>query len=97
MRARLRRDTFSHMKYTTIPTTINAWQYKEGCLSELPDHIRVRLSNDAFSASFEVYDKLHDTWVKFQDGDYIIEGLLKEHYPCTEEVFRRKYIRIEDD
>lgn len=28
-------------------------------------------------------------------GDYIIKGLVGEFYPCKEEVFRRKYERIE--
>lgn len=42
---------------------------------------------------FEVYDKLHDTWVGFQPGDWIIRGINGEYYPCAHDVFIRSYQR----
>ncbi|KPI24604.1 hypothetical protein OV320_7809 [Actinobacteria bacterium OV320] len=40
---------------------------------------------------FFVYDRLHDTWVKFEYGDYIICGVQGEFYPCKRDVFESTY------
>lgn len=40
---------------------------------------------------FFVYDRLHDTWVKFEYGDYIIRGVQGEFYPCKQDVFEATY------
>lgn len=40
-----------------------------------------------------VYDKLHDTWVKFVPGDYILKGVQGEFYPCERVVFESTYSR----
>ena len=40
----------------------------------------------------EVYDEIHDTWVKVATGDWIIRGLKGEFYPCESAVFGESYI-----
>jgi hypothetical protein len=40
---------------------------------------------------FEVYDALHDTWVKVGFNDWIIRGLEGEYYRCVDSTFRAKY------
>jgi len=40
---------------------------------------------------YEVYDFLHDTWVKFDEGDWIIKGALGEFYPHNGELFPQVY------
>lgn len=42
----------------------------------------------------EVYDELHDTWVKVAYGNWIIKGQKGEYYPCDDEIFRAKYEQI---
>lgn len=39
----------------------------------------------------EVYDYLHDTWVKLRTGDFIIQGAQNEFYPCERSVFEQTY------
>lgn len=38
-----------------------------------------------------VYDYLHDTWVRFEKGDWIIRGTKGEYYPCAQSVFSDIY------
>ncbi|MFD3517719.1 hypothetical protein [Streptomyces sp. NPDC058657] len=40
---------------------------------------------------FRVYDRLHDTWVRFEYGDWIIRGVQGEFYPCKPDVFEATY------
>jgi hypothetical protein len=39
----------------------------------------------------EVWDKIHATWVGVRSGDFIIQGLEGEYYPCDPDVFSRSY------
>lgn len=43
---------------------------------------------------FYVFDKLHDTWVKFAPGDYIIKGSVGEFYPHERELFEKNYKQV---
>lgn len=40
-----------------------------------------------------VWDKLHNTWVKFKNGDWIVRGISGEYYPVVHDVFIRTYQR----
>jgi hypothetical protein len=40
----------------------------------------------------EVYDEIHDTWMKTATGDWIIQGIKGEFYPCESVVFGESYI-----
>ena len=40
----------------------------------------------------EVWDKLHSTWVGVKAGQWIIEGVQGEFYPCDDAVFRVTYV-----
>lgn len=42
-------------------------------------------------ADLEVYDKLHDTWVKVAPGQWVIRGVQGETYPCADDVLRATY------
>lgn len=39
----------------------------------------------------EVYDYLHDTWIKVFEGQWIVRGTKGEYYPCDDETFMWKY------
>lgn len=43
-----------------------------------------------------VFDFLHQTYVQFQAGDWIIKGLKGEFYPCTDEVFKASYEEVSE-
>ncbi|MFE6126768.1 hypothetical protein ACFQ6Q_00625 [Streptomyces sp. NPDC056437] len=40
---------------------------------------------------FSVYDHLHDVWIPFEYGDWIIRGVQGELYPCKGDVFAVTY------
>jgi hypothetical protein len=42
----------------------------------------------------EVWDKLHSTWVGVKDGQWIIQGVQGEFYPCDAEVFADSYEEV---
>jgi hypothetical protein len=48
-------------------------------------------------AHIEVYDKLHDSWVKVLPGQWIIKGVQGEYYPCADDVLRATYSIEGDD
>lgn len=41
-----------------------------------------------------VRDVLHDTWVNVATGDWIIQGLQGEFYPCKPDVFDASYDEV---
>jgi hypothetical protein len=41
--------------------------------------------------TYYVFDYLHNTWVEFKKGDWIIKGVKGEFYPCEETVFVETY------
>ena len=42
----------------------------------------------------EVYDFLHDTWIKFNPGDWILKGSKGEFYPHEGELFKTNYEEV---
>lgn len=46
---------------------------------------------DILIYSGEVFDKLHDTWIKVSSGQWIVRGAKGEFYPCDDETFHWKY------
>lgn len=42
----------------------------------------------------EIYDVLHDTWIKVSEGQWIIKGTKGEFYPCDDETFHWKYEQV---
>ena len=42
----------------------------------------------------EVFDTLHQTWIKVAEGQWIVRGAKGEFYPCDDETFHWKYEEI---
>lgn len=40
---------------------------------------------------FQVWDRLHLSWVNFELGDWLIKGIQGEFYPCKPDVFDATY------
>ncbi|QWY84022.1 hypothetical protein SEA_A3WALLY_215 [Microbacterium phage A3Wally] len=49
------------------------------------------------SVKFYVFDFLHNTWVEFKRGDWIIKGIRGEFYPVEEAVFAETYEEYFED
>lgn len=42
----------------------------------------------------EIWDYLHETWIKLEPGDWIAEGVNGEFYPIKRDVFEETYEEI---
>ncbi|MFJ9979685.1 penta-EF hand family protein [Streptomyces cyaneofuscatus] len=60
-------------------------------MSELGDFANGLVRLNDVDREFAVYDRLHDTWVSFEYGDWIIRGVQGEFYPCKPDVFDATY------
>lgn len=79
-------------KYTKKPVTIEAMQWtRDTTMGELKDFTNDLIELDDVDEAFFVYDRLHDSWIKFVYGDWIIKGLKGEFYPCADETFQMTY------
>jgi hypothetical protein len=79
-------------RYTKIPVTIEAIQWThDTTMRALKDFTNELVRINDVGDTFHVYDRLHDTWVKFQYGDWIVKGVKGEFYPCADETFQMTY------
>lgn len=72
-------------KYRKRPVIVDAIRIWAN--SVWPSEVRY----DENQGGFAVYDKLHDTWVHFESGDWIITGIQGEKYPCKPDIFEETY------
>lgn len=56
--------------------------------------VRTVTSEEGFTA--KVFDYLHNEWIPVKTGDYIMEGVEGENYPCNADVFTKTY-NVNDD
>jgi hypothetical protein len=74
------------------PVQIEAVQWTENMsMRELIDFTNGLVKLNDVDRDFHVYDRLHDTWVKFEYGDWIIRGVAGEFYPCRDDIFAVTY------
>lgn len=95
------------MKFVSIPTEIEAVQFTQNNQEELwkfadnDENIlnTVVIDNLGFDLKVwgekgpyvEIYDTLHNSWIKVYLTQWIIRGTKGEYYPCDDEVFKAKY------
>ena len=83
----------------TAPTGWDAWEAAEWLdLLEFTNYL-VRYEDRAVDLGdtghmerhYFVFDRLHNTWVEFYPGDYILKGVEGEFYPHNGELFLKVY------
>lgn len=85
-------------RYRKKPVEIDAVQWTEDVsMRELIDFTNGLVKLNDVDRDFHVYDRLHDTWVQFQYGDWIIKGVQGEFYPCRDDVFAATYEAVTAD
>lgn len=81
--------------YRKRPVTIEAIQWNGQNWDELQAFTNNGVRRYEFTAGppevTSVYDVLHDTFVTFYVGDWIIKGVKGEFYPCNGTVFLETY------
>jgi hypothetical protein len=79
-------------RFTKKPVTVEAMHWtKDRPMAELAEFANDLVRLNDVDEEFFVYDRLHDTWVQFQYGDWIIKGVKGEFYPCVDETFQATY------
>lgn len=63
-----------------------------------PDRFRLVSPEDRKDPEItaEVWDILHSTWVGVKDGQWVMEGVRGENYPCDDDVIRLTYEPAEE-
>ena len=46
---------------------------------------------------YYVFDYLHNSWIEFRPGDWVIKGIRGEFYPCAGDVFEETYEEYNDE
>jgi hypothetical protein len=71
---------------------ISAIQWTEDVsMRQLRDFTNELVQLNDVDRDFRVYDRLHNTWVAFEYGDWIIRGVQGEFYPCKPDIFAETY------
>ncbi|MFF3998536.1 hypothetical protein ACFYX8_35170 [Streptomyces cyaneofuscatus] len=84
-------------RYRKKPVEIEAARWTEDVsMAELIAFTNGLVKLNDVDREFTVYDRLHDTWVKFEYGDWIIKGLQGEFYPCRDDIFAATYEAVTD-
>lgn len=84
-------------RYRKRPIEIEAVRWTEDeSMRTLIDFTNGLVKLNDIDREFTVYDRLHDTWVKFEHGDWIIKGVQGEFYPCRNDVFAATYEEVTD-
>lgn len=89
-------------KFRKRPVVIEAVQFDGSNLGEIQAFVGgvAEMLDDAQAWGREiahVYDRLHDTWVRFGVADWIIRGVQGEYYPCVAGVFAETYEPVPDE
>ncbi|MFJ4925287.1 hypothetical protein [Streptomyces sp. NPDC088736] len=79
-------------RYRKKPIEIEAVQWTEDVsMRTLLDFTNGLVKLNDVDRDFHVFDRLHDTWVKFEYSDWIIKGVQGEFYPCRDDIFAATY------
>jgi hypothetical protein len=83
-------------RYRKKPLSVIAMQWSEEAVFNdlvLFANYLIRVDS-AGPIRYFVYDRLHDTWVEFKRGDWIVQGVKGEFYPVEEVVFAETYEQV---
>lgn len=82
-------------RFRKKPVEIDAVRWtEEVAMAELINFTNGLVKLNDVDREFTVYDRLHDTWVKFEYGDWILKGVQGEFYPCRHDVFEATYEEV---
>ena len=83
-------------KYRKKPIVIDAFRWHPGMDCPIVQEVYPTTQYTHESIYGLVWDKLHESHVRCEAGDWIITGINGEHYPCKPDVFVRTYELIEE-
>jgi hypothetical protein len=87
-------------RFRKKPIVISAVQWTGENLTEVADFTGHRFRENGAEhwgeddITAEVYDELHDTWVRVKTGQWILQGVKGEFYPCDPQVLNETYEEV---
>ena len=81
------------MKYRKKPVVIEAWEYNKG--RDMPEWVAEAVSTRVGSSSLFV--KTLEGEHEAKHGDFLIQGVKGEVYPCKPDIFAMTYDKVEDN
>lgn len=83
------------MKYRKKPIVIEAFKFR---IDNCPDWFMDKVStNEIITTETECSINTLEGWMVGQKGDYIIQGIKGEIYPCKSDIFEASYEKVEDE
>lgn len=82
-------------KYRSSPRTITAVQFGGDVGIASPSLMGAMVRGD--SSGYEVWNGLHNTWIKLKPGDYIRIDDSTDNYPIDEDTFNNTYTLIKEN
>jgi len=58
----------------------------------IPENVQFRL----VSGNWEIYNELHESWIKIKVGDYYRTDIPNDHYPIDSKYMEENYYEIFD-
>lgn len=75
------------------PVEVQAMQWTGENSIELHSFTGGLFDSEKWGAA-EVYDYLHEAWIPLVAGDWVIQGIQGEFYPCKRDIFAETYERV---
>lgn len=87
------------MKYRKKPVVIEAFKFDGDFMDSTGNYYVPNwvLDTDYSFEDGELYIKTLEGWMHVSVGDYIIQGVQGEVYPCKPDIFEETYIKVMEE
>lgn len=87
------------MKYRKKPVVIEAFKFDGDFMDSTGNYYVPNwvLDTDYSFEDGELYIKTLEGWMHVSAGDYIIQGVQGEVYPCKPDIFEETYIKVMEE
>ena len=80
------------MKFLKKPTEITAEKFE----GKDPQIKGIGFNYSMTEKSWQIYNRLHSTWINLKVGDYFRTDIEGDHYPIDAEYMKENYIEVKE-
>lgn len=81
--------------YKSKPKIIEAIEFEPLKPFNLPAEVKIKFLNTPEEVVYELFNKLHNSWIKIKPGDMIRIDNANDHYPIDKADFEENYLPVE--
>lgn len=81
------------MKFVKIPVVIEAYQYTGQNLDDIEAFVGLLVRGEG---PYEIFIPTLEGNMQVTVGDWVIQGVAGEFYPCKDHIFQRTYKAVDD-